>query len=321
MTPARCSLRVPACVRAGVCPRRSGPKRVGIVAGWHCASSSRTTASSCGRASSSFSPASPTSRSSARTPTPVAARGDRGRAAGCRADGHPDATVVERRGDPRRRAAAGDATLTVGVVVLSQYAEPVYALALLESGSDGRGIPAQGARARPGAAPVRDRDRWRRRLGHGRGASWTPSSRQDARRALAAGRAALRASARCSREIAQGKSNGAIADSLVLTKRAVEKHINSIFSKLDLSEAESASKRVKAALAFLAGRGATRAENRSAPSGSVRTRTRSDVCTTTQVRCVRPCRRWARSAELIVRSAGLRAADRTNRTSEVGWRT
>ena len=37
-------------------------------------------------------------------------------------------------------------------------------------------------------------------------------------------------------EIAAGKSNGAIAQSLVLTKRAVEKHVNSIFSKLDLPE-------------------------------------------------------------------------------------
>ena len=53
-------------------------------------------------------------------------------------------------------------------------------------------------------------------------------------------------------EIAQGKSNSAIAESLVLTKRAVEKHINSIFLKLDLSDAEDVSKRVKAALAFLA---------------------------------------------------------------------
>ena len=38
----------------------------------------------------------------------------------------------------------------------------------------------------------------------------------------------------------------------MLTKRAVEKHINSIFFKLGLSEANDASKRVKAALAFLA---------------------------------------------------------------------
>jgi DNA-binding NarL/FixJ family response regulator len=52
-------------------------------------------------------------------------------------------------------------------------------------------------------------------------------------------------------EIAKGKSNAAIADTLVLTKRAVEKHINSIFLKLNLSEAEDVSKRVKAALVFL----------------------------------------------------------------------
>jgi DNA-binding NarL/FixJ family response regulator len=53
-------------------------------------------------------------------------------------------------------------------------------------------------------------------------------------------------------QIAQGKSNTAIAESLVLTKRAVEKHINSIFLKLNLSEAHDVSKRVKATLMFLA---------------------------------------------------------------------
>jgi DNA-binding NarL/FixJ family response regulator len=53
-------------------------------------------------------------------------------------------------------------------------------------------------------------------------------------------------------QIAEGKSNGAIAESLVLTKRAVEKHINSIFTKLGLADAEDVSKRVKAALLFLA---------------------------------------------------------------------
>jgi DNA-binding NarL/FixJ family response regulator len=63
-------------------------------------------------------------------------------------------------------------------------------------------------------------------------------------------------------ELAQGKSNAAIADSLVLTKRAVEKHINAIFMKLDLGNADEVSRRVKAALLFLAG------ENTSAPSGT-----------------------------------------------------
>ncbi|MFL5883457.1 MAG: LuxR C-terminal-related transcriptional regulator, partial [Thermoleophilaceae bacterium] len=53
-------------------------------------------------------------------------------------------------------------------------------------------------------------------------------------------------------EVAQGKSNSAIAESLFLTKRAVEKHINAIFMKLDLREADDVSRRVKAALIFLA---------------------------------------------------------------------
>ena len=53
-------------------------------------------------------------------------------------------------------------------------------------------------------------------------------------------------------ELAQGKSNPAIADSLVLTKRAVEKHINAIFTKLDLASPDDVSRRVKAALLFLA---------------------------------------------------------------------
>ena len=49
-------------------------------------------------------------------------------------------------------------------------------------------------------------------------------------------------------EIAEGKSNTAIAESLVLTKRAVEKHINAIFMKLGLADADDVSKRVKATL-------------------------------------------------------------------------
>ena len=53
-------------------------------------------------------------------------------------------------------------------------------------------------------------------------------------------------------EIARGKSNNAIAVSLVLTKRAVDKHINSIFLKLYLSDAEDVSKRVAATLMYLA---------------------------------------------------------------------
>ena len=55
--------------------------------------------------------------------------------------------------------------------------------------------------------------------------------------------------------VAEGKTNAAIAEELVLTKRAVEKNINAIFLKLELTYGEHAdqvSKRVKAALIFLA---------------------------------------------------------------------
>ena len=53
-------------------------------------------------------------------------------------------------------------------------------------------------------------------------------------------------------ELAEGKSNAAIARSLVLTKRAVEKHINAIFMKLELGKPDDVSRRVKAALVYLA---------------------------------------------------------------------
>src|ERR1700745_3464266 len=55
-------------------------------------------------------------------------------------------------------------------------------------------------------------------------------------------------------EMAQGKSNSAIAAALVVTERAVEKHTNSIFAKLGLSEEKDVNRRVMAVLLFL-GRG------------------------------------------------------------------
>ncbi len=55
-------------------------------------------------------------------------------------------------------------------------------------------------------------------------------------------------------EMAQGKSNGAIAATLVLSERAVEKHTNSIFSKLGLTEEPDVNRRVKAVIMYLDGR-------------------------------------------------------------------
>jgi DNA-binding NarL/FixJ family response regulator len=52
--------------------------------------------------------------------------------------------------------------------------------------------------------------------------------------------------------VAEGKSNSAVAESLFMTRRAVEKNINSIFSKLGLRDETDVSRRVRAALLFLA---------------------------------------------------------------------
>jgi DNA-binding NarL/FixJ family response regulator len=55
-------------------------------------------------------------------------------------------------------------------------------------------------------------------------------------------------------EMAQGKSNSAIAATLFVTERAVEKHTNSIFAKLGLSEEKDVNRRVKAVLVYLSQR-------------------------------------------------------------------
>jgi DNA-binding NarL/FixJ family response regulator len=57
-------------------------------------------------------------------------------------------------------------------------------------------------------------------------------------------------------EMAQGKNNAAIATAVSVSERAVEKHTNSIFAKLGLSEEQDVNRRVKAVLLFLGqGRG------------------------------------------------------------------
>jgi DNA-binding NarL/FixJ family response regulator len=139
----------------------------------------------------------------------------------------------------------------IGVVVLSQYAEPSYALALLENGTGGRAyllkerirgreelIAAIEKVARGGSvidpSIVDVLIKARSRVAHSRLAELTPRERE-----LLA-------------EIAAGNSNGAIATSHVLTKRAVEKHVNSIFAKLNLPETPDLSRRVRATLIFLA---------------------------------------------------------------------
>jgi DNA-binding NarL/FixJ family response regulator len=139
----------------------------------------------------------------------------------------------------------------VGVVLLSNYAEPAYALALLDGGSTGR------------AYLLKERVGDRAQLVAAIKAVATGGSLLDSKvvEPLIAASASVEASPLAAltererevlAEIAKGKSNAAIAETLVLTKRSVENYINVIFDKLGLSEAEDVSKRVKAALIFLA---------------------------------------------------------------------
>jgi DNA-binding NarL/FixJ family response regulator len=145
----------------------------------------------------------------------------------------------------------------MGVVVLSQYADPIYALALLEHGSDRR------------AYLLKERVHNRAELTAAIRAVATEGSLIDpkiveglVRARDHSDRSPLKALTAREREvlaeIAQGKSNTAIAESLFLTKRAVEKHINAIFLKLGLADSQDVSKRVKAALILLSETGLTR---------------------------------------------------------------
>jgi DNA-binding NarL/FixJ family response regulator len=140
---------------------------------------------------------------------------------------------------------------STGVVVLSQYADAEYALALLEKGAAGRGyllkervsdldqlVNAIREVARGGSVidPKVVENLISARVRNKRTALSDLTPREG--EVLAA--------------VAEGKNNAAIATSLHLTEGAVEKHISSIFSKLGLTEEEAIHRRVKAALIFLA---------------------------------------------------------------------
>jgi DNA-binding NarL/FixJ family response regulator len=141
-----------------------------------------------------------------------------------------------------------------GVVVLSQYADPEYAVAFLSEGSRGRGYLLK--------ERVSDVDQLVAAIKEvAAGGSVIDPKVVDslvAARSKAA-ESPLRQLTPRETEIlgvmAQGKNNAGIAESLVLSERAVEKHINSIFSKLGLSEERDTHRRVKAVLLFLSARG------------------------------------------------------------------
>ena len=139
----------------------------------------------------------------------------------------------------------------LGVLILSQYVEPVYTAELLDSGEGGDRLPAQGARG--GREGVRRRGESVARGGTALDREVVVRARPPARPGRRRRRAAAR-SPRARREVlglmAEGRTNTAIARALVVTPGAVEKHISNIFSKLDLP-AQTDNRRVLAVLAFL----------------------------------------------------------------------
>jgi DNA-binding NarL/FixJ family response regulator len=139
----------------------------------------------------------------------------------------------------------------VGVVVLSQYATPSYALALLEGGSAGRsyllkervqdpGELVSAIRAVANGGSVIDPKVVEALVAENARGEQSPLKSLSARE-----RDVLR-------EMAAGKTNAAIGESLFLAERSVEKVIHSIFLKLGLTWEPSVNKRVKAVILYLA---------------------------------------------------------------------
>src|SRR3954470_22659377 len=139
----------------------------------------------------------------------------------------------------------------LGVVVLSQYADPSYALALLDEGTAGRAyllkerlseagqLVSAIHQVASGGSVVDPKVVEALVTSRSRGQS-SPLRHLTPRETEVLG------------EIAQGKNNAAVGAALHLSERAVEKHINSLFAKLGLSEEPQTHRRVKAVLLYLA---------------------------------------------------------------------
>jgi DNA-binding NarL/FixJ family response regulator len=137
----------------------------------------------------------------------------------------------------------------VGVVVLSQYDDPEFALALLDDGSTGRGYLLKERMSDPAQLIAAIAD-------VARGGSVVDPKIIDGLVRARRPRTQLDLLTPREQEVlaqmATGKDNAAIAAALFLTGRAVEKHINAIFSKLGLGEQQDTHKRVRAVLLHLA---------------------------------------------------------------------
>jgi len=171
----------------------------------------------------------------------------------------PDAVLTDIRMPPTKTTEGIDAALRIraehpgtGVVVLSQYDDEEYAYELLKDGAAGLGYLLKDH--------VGDVEELVRALQDvAKGGSFLDPQIVEA---LVARKQKLANSPlgeltdrerEVLEQMAQGKNNAAIAKSLFLSERAVEKHINSLFHKLRLSNEPEVHRRVKAVLTFLKG--------------------------------------------------------------------
>jgi DNA-binding NarL/FixJ family response regulator len=173
------------------------------------------------------------------------------------AEHRPDVVITDIRMPPtltdegiRIAVELRESAPAVGVVVLSQHVEPTYALALLDGGSSGRAYLLK--------ERMRDSTELTRAIREvaGGGSVVDPLVVDELVQARTARESSplrdlTETELAILARIAQGLSNAAIADELVVTKRAVERHINAIFLKLGLRDAADVSRRVKAALVYL----------------------------------------------------------------------
>ena len=167
----------------------------------------------------------------------------------------PDVAIVDVRMPPSHTDEGLRAAIAirrdhpgVGILVFSQYIETRYAADLLATGSGGVGYLLKDR-----VANVAEFTDAIARIAAG-GTALDPEVVSGL---LSASRHVSTLSTLTAREhdvlglMAEGRSNGAIADRIIVSERAVEKHISNIFTKLGLPPSDSDHRRVLAVLAYL----------------------------------------------------------------------
>ncbi|MBO0869568.1 MAG: response regulator transcription factor [Micromonosporaceae bacterium] len=169
----------------------------------------------------------------------------------------PDVVITDIRMPPRHRTEGLQAAASIrerypgtGVILLTQFVDPQYAHELLRGGAAGAGYL-----LKERIGDIAELERSVQQVAAG-GSALDPLLVEAlvSRKERAEG-SPLGALTNREREVlehmAQGKNNAAIAEALVLTERAVQKHINSLFAKLGLGENPGLDRRVAAVLTLL----------------------------------------------------------------------